>query len=284
MPGDSEVYGESVLVVFSDLDGTLLDAATYDFQPAQPALDALRESGIPLVLTSSKTRAEMEYWRRRLDNQHPFVVENGGAIYVPEGYFPFSLPGAIRREGYEVIELGRPYLELVRALDEAAEETGIPVLGFYRMRVGQIRGRAKLPLAMARLAKQREYDEPFEIRGSHPPDPLLRAIERRGLRWTRGGRFYHVMGENDKARAVSLLIEAYRRIEPELYTVGLGDALNDVEFLRPVDIAVIVRSPAADEMQAALPAARVTQAPGPEGWNEAIRSVLESCHHSEMVP
>ncbi|MGB9606864.1 MAG: hypothetical protein ACPL88_13400, partial [Bryobacteraceae bacterium] len=59
-------YAWGVLAVFSDLDGTLLDTARYDFTPALPALAALRRHGFPLVLVSSKTRAEMEYWRRRL--------------------------------------------------------------------------------------------------------------------------------------------------------------------------------------------------------------------------
>jgi hypothetical protein len=68
---------------------------------------------------------------------------------------------------------GQPYAELVKALDEAAAETETPVLGFYRMTVGQIRRRTALPLTLARLAKQREYDEPFEIRGTARPDPLL---------------------------------------------------------------------------------------------------------------
>ncbi len=68
-------------LVATDLDGTLLDRETYDFAPARPALDALRERGVPLVLVSSKTRAEMEPLAeasapgaRRAGS----VVENGG--------------------------------------------------------------------------------------------------------------------------------------------------------------------------------------------------------------
>jgi len=282
--GPAPAYAESVLVVFSDLDGTLLDPATYDFSAAQPALDALRKSAIPLVLVSSKTRAEMEHWRRRLGNAHPFVVENGGAIYAPEGYFPFDLPGAVRRQGYQVIEFGKPYAELVHALEEAAKETRTPVLGFYRMTVGQIRRRTALPLALARLAKQREYDEPFTISGKARPEPLLEALERRGLRWTRGGRFYHVLGDNDKARAASTLIELYRRVHRNLRTVGLGDAWNDVSFLRLMDEAFLLLSPAAREIQAAVPGARITSAPGPWGWNEAVLSLLHAPPRSEMVP
>ncbi len=277
-------YAEVVLVVFSDLDGTLLDPASYDFSPAAPALEALARRRIPLVLVSSKTRAEMEHWRRRLENAHPFVVENGGAVYVPQGYFPFALQGAVKREGYEVLELGRPYAELVAALEEAAGQTGTRVMGFHRMTIGQIRRRTRLPLALARLARQREYDEPFEIAGRAPAEPLLKALEQSGLRWTRGGRFYHVTGENDKAAAVRALVDAYRRACGEVRTVGLGDAWNDLEYLRLMDIAIIVAGPAAGQMLAALPGARVTPQPGPAGWNQTVLEVLASHGASEMVP
>lgn len=271
-------------VVFSDLDGTLLDAASYDFSPAAPALEALAQRGIPLVLVSSKTRAEIEYWRRRLGNAHPFVTENGGAVFVPEGYFPFPLERAVRRDGYEALELGRPYAELVAALEEAAAQTGTRVLSFHRMTIGQIRRRTRLPLALARMAKLREYDEPFEVLCRAPAEPLLQALERRGLRWTRGGRFYHVMGENDKAAAVQALVDAYRRAHGEVRSVGLGDAWNDVEYLRLMDIPIIVPGPATGTMLASLPGARVAPQPGPAGWNRAVLEVIASLDASEMVP
>jgi ribonucleotide monophosphatase NagD (HAD superfamily) len=45
-------------LVFTDLDGTLLDHDTYDWTPARDALDRLTRAGIPVVFTSSKTAAE----------------------------------------------------------------------------------------------------------------------------------------------------------------------------------------------------------------------------------
>lgn len=49
------------LLVFSDLDGTLLDSHSYDWQPAAPWLTRLREANVPVILCSSKTSAEMLY-------------------------------------------------------------------------------------------------------------------------------------------------------------------------------------------------------------------------------
>ena len=47
------------LVVFSDLDGTLLDHDTYAWDAAKPALTRLALLGCPVILTSSKTAAEI---------------------------------------------------------------------------------------------------------------------------------------------------------------------------------------------------------------------------------
>ena len=74
-----------LLLVFSDLDGSLLDHHDYSFGAALPAIEALRQRGVPLILCSSKTRAEIEPLRARLDNRDPFIVENGAAVFIPCG-------------------------------------------------------------------------------------------------------------------------------------------------------------------------------------------------------
>lgn len=72
------------LLVFSDLDGTLLDANDYDWSPAQPALDRLANAGIPLVLSSSKTAAEMAWLQAAMGLHLPAIVENGAAVVLPK--------------------------------------------------------------------------------------------------------------------------------------------------------------------------------------------------------
>lgn len=84
----------SPIVIFTDLDGSLLDAKTYSFDAAGEALNALRVRNVPLILVSSKTRAEIERLRNTLDHPHPFVSENGGGVFIPKGYFDFPLEGA----------------------------------------------------------------------------------------------------------------------------------------------------------------------------------------------
>src|SRR4030043_2006608 len=110
------------LIIFTDLDGTLLDRKTYSFEPAEPALNLIRTMGIPLVLSSSKTRAEIELYRRKLENEHPFISENGGGIFIPCTYFSFPFHYDKELEKYVVLELGTLYPRIIEALESIKEE------------------------------------------------------------------------------------------------------------------------------------------------------------------
>jgi mannosyl-3-phosphoglycerate phosphatase family protein len=262
-------------LVFTDLDGTLLHPDTYTCAPAGPAIDALRRKQIPLILCTSKTRAEVEFWRQVLGNHDPFIVENGGAVYIPAGYFPTRPAEAMERSGYDVIEMGMPYAGLVKALREAAEESGCRVRGFADMTAAEVSERTGLPLEQAERAKRREYDEPFEILGTGAYG-LLAALERRGIEWTRGDRFYHVTGHNDKAAAVRRVIEIYKGAFGEPDTIGIGDGHNDAGFLAAVDTPIVVRSRFAAVLKKAVPRSLVTRWPGPRGWNEAVLALVSA--------
>lgn len=46
-------------LLFTDLDGSLLDHHDYDWKPAEPWLDALRQAGVAVIPVTSKTRSEL---------------------------------------------------------------------------------------------------------------------------------------------------------------------------------------------------------------------------------
>ena len=246
-------------VIFTDLDGTLLDAETYSFDAARPALARIRQLGIPLILSSSKTRVEMEVWRERLGNQEPFIVENGGAVIL----------------GEEIIAFGDPYIELVETLRAAAAESGCEIRAFHGLDDRQVSELTGLSLDDAGRALAREYDEPFQVLAGNPAR-LCAAIEARGKRCTEGGRFYHITGNNDKGLAVRTLTKFYRDRNPGVRTVGIGDSWNDVPLLQETDIAIVLASEQAERILAAVPNARLAPAPGPAGWNAAILALLAS--------
>jgi mannosyl-3-phosphoglycerate phosphatase len=270
------------LIVFTDLDGSLLDGTTYSYKAATPALTALREQGIPLVLVSSKTRAEMEPLRQRLDHCDPFIVENGGAVFIPPGLFDFPLERMRTRSPYQVIELGLPYHMLREVLKQIEDAVETPLQGFGDLSVESIMQMTGLPHADAILAKQREYDEPFLLQGPQALiEEVCRQIVTRGLRWTKGGRLFHLMGENDKGEAASVLIRCYHRQQSmrgqaeRIETVGIGDSINDASLLAMVDYPILVQKPDGSydsdiHLSGMIRAAGI----GPVGWNEAVLELL----------
>lgn len=268
------------ILIFSDLDGSLLDATTYSHKDATEALAAIQQRGATLILVSSKTRAEMEPLRHSLGNHHPFIVENGGAIYIPNGEFPFSLEQARPNGAYLALQLGTPYTQLRAALKEIRRELDCELRGFGDLTLEEVAQLTEMSAADARLAMQREYDEPFVMVGDGLPwQDLLAAADRRSLRCTRGGRFYHLMGANDKGIASRRLIEWYERLAQTegqtLVTVGLGDSLNDLPMLDVVDYPILVRKPNGSyDPEVQLPHLIRADGVGPVGWNRSLIDLL----------
>lgn len=259
-------------IVFTDLDGTLLDHETYSFAPALPALARLRALGIPVVLVTSKTFAEVVPVRRELSNDDPFIVENGAAVFARPGH-PALNSALFRQDGeYEVAEIGTRYEDLVRILSVAAQESRCIVRGFSDMSAAEVSRECGFSLDQAQLAKARDFDEPFHLIEGDLAS-LRYAVERRGARLARGGRFFHITGLNDKETAVGLLMDAYRREGP-IETIGLGDGPHDVGFLHLVDHPILLDSPFADALHKQIPRARRFPA-GPRGWNQAILELLQ---------
>jgi mannosyl-3-phosphoglycerate phosphatase len=264
-----------------------LDSETYSFDEARPALNALRAERIPIILVSGKTRAEIEPLRERLDHQHPFIVENGAAVYVPLDTFGFQPERSRRRASYHVIELGTPYALLRDVLRQIEEAVGTPLQGFGDLSVDEIMATTGLMREDALRAKLREFDEPFLVNG--PPkliEEICRQIVTRGLNWTRGGRFFHLTGNNDKGRAAEILLRCYRRQEhgqhlpEEIETIGIGDSLNDLPLLLTVDHPVLVKRPDGSyDPDINLP--NLIRAPGigPAGWNQVVLELLRQATH-----
>lgn len=265
-----------MIIIMTDLDGTLLDAETYSFRPAAGALEEIAALRIPLVVMSSKTRGEIEAVRRDLKNSHPFVSENGGGICIPEGYFPFTVSHDGKAAGYLSVEIGVPYARLTAFLDRVAREEALPVRGFHSLAVEEVSRLTGLPIPAAFRAKEREYDEPFLFDGDRTQwDRLQELAAAGGLALTRGGRFHHLSGPHDKGTAAGMLIGWYRRRYPGCLVVGLGDAANDLPFLRLVDRPILVqRSDGTYESGIDIPGMSYAPRPGPAGWGDVVLELI----------
>ncbi|MFO7984594.1 MAG: HAD-IIB family hydrolase [Desulfatiglandaceae bacterium] len=277
-------------MVFTDLDGTLLDSDTYEWKAAAPALALCRATRIPVILISSKTRAEMEPLRKRLGLSGPFVSENGGGVFLPKETFTLPPEGAADAKALALtkphdgagisdlweIPLGVPYKDLVKALREMRKVLACPVKGFSDMGIEEISQLTGLNLEEARLAQLREYDEPFMVTDDPTAlSPLVRAAEEKGLKVTRGGRFYHLQGNNDKGEAMTRILALYTTRYGSVRSMALGDSQNDFSMLQQADFPVLVRSSQDfPSLVDKIPGLTITQEAGPAGWNWAVSRLL----------
>ena len=272
------------LLVATDLDGCLLDEDSYSHQAAGGALARLEAAGVPLVVCSSKTRAEVAPLLVELGVAGPYVVENGGAVVLPRGGLGAGLAG-VRREGDdELVELGVPATVLARELREIAAETGVRLTSFSALSVREVEGLTGLSGDRAARALRREWDEPFLVDWTGPSpsgrpaaEAVSAAAEARGLRVTRGSRFHHLTGQTDKGCALRELLRMLERQGRRFQVVALGDAPNDVPLLRASDRPIVVPRRAGVDPTVArlLPDAERAPLPGPTGWGQAVLAVLE---------
>ncbi|MBU4565857.1 MAG: HAD-IIB family hydrolase [Desulfarculus sp.] len=263
------------LVIFSDLDGTLLDHHTYSYQPALPALGELKRRGIPLVLCSSKTRAEMIPLHAELGLDAPIITENGGGVFAPQDN-TVAKGDAWRDagEGWRVLEIGLPIDELRQRMEGFKDELGLK--GFSDLSNHEVAKLTGLSKEQAARAREREFNEPLL-----PPDDneagkaLTEAAEEAGLQLTQGGRFWHLLGGGDKGKAVRLLSVLYAKHDPELVTMALGDAPNDLSMLEAVERPVLVAQPGGGHAEVALEGLIREPLAGPAGFNHAVLAALE---------
>ena len=220
-------------VIFSDIDGTFLDDK-YSYDCTKPIVDKLTALNSVIVLCSSKTRKEVEYYRKVAGLDEPFIAENGAAIYIPIDYFPFSYPSR-QTAAYNMIELGTPYHTLRRKLEKIKRKTGAEIVGFGDMTLKELSQDTGLPMNLAELAKEREYDEPFRIIEGEKTQ-VLKAIKDEGMHCTQGGgKYFHLTGDHDKGKATVILKKLYRQAFSRIETFAVGDGPNDLPMLKVVD-------------------------------------------------
>lgn len=260
-------------VIFTDLDGTLLDSE-YSLRSALPVINRIRDEAIPLVPVTSKTRAEVESLMNALSIKGPFIAENGGGVYIPEGTLPFPVKGE-KRDGMRIIRLGVDYHEIRAAFVDIRDKTGFRMTGFADISPEEITVRTGLPVEEARLAKLRDFDEAFFL-DSGSVEALKPLVESRGLTLTRG-RVLHMTGPNDKGKAIGILKDVFRAVFGKVVTIGLGDAENDIPLLKSVDYPVLVKNREGGyEKAEGISNLIKADGIGPEGWAKAVTGILDS--------
>lgn len=267
-----------MLLIFTDMDGSLLDHHNYSHAAADTLLAELETRHIPVIPATSKTSAELIKLRKELNNRHPFIAENGAAIYIPESYFLLAPAGTVKKDGYLVKEFTQPrqhWQALIKSLPEIFSDS---FTSFEHAGIDGIMQMTGLDREAAELAAQREYGEPLAWLGTDDDKQLfIKQLEKRGANVLHGGRFMHVSGNCNKGEALKWLTKCYQVINPAtaFTSLAIGDSQNDIAMLEAADLALIIRSPV-HKMPEIAPDQQCYRSTGygPEGWVEGVKNVI----------
>jgi mannosyl-3-phosphoglycerate phosphatase len=266
------------VVLFTDPD-TLRERGDRDWTALREVVSALDHEGITVVLWGNETRSEMERIQSDLNLQHPFITESGGGLFVRHGYFDTRLAHGRRVQNYDVVEFGQPYDHVAEVLHEVARRTEVTIIGFSDMSIAEVAHDCDLSLAQARLAKLREYDEPFRMVGAGEEQyrRVCSGLFRAGLRCFTHDAFHHATGVADGKQSIRVLETLYRHTcDGHVLTVGLGKHGSETSLLRGVDIPIIVQDDLDTvHLGGTARTARFLSADGPGGWCDAILQFID---------
>lgn len=190
--------------------------------------------GIPAVWLTSRSRLQFDEARRKHGHTHPFIAEDGCAVYLPEDYFHLRSESLAARTGKDSpLRLGRftclPSAEILPAVAEAleslSEETGVPVVTLRSLSPRELVQNTGLPQKEAELARQRDFDEVFFFAGvsDEAVAKFLTAGRNRGMQFRQHGVLWSAVIGASVQRCIRDLAKLYdRALRSHAHPVGIA--------------------------------------------------------------
>ena len=293
--------------MFTDIDGTLVDINTAEYgKETDKLIRLIKERNIPLILTSAKTRLEQNKIREDLGISDPFIVENGGAIVIPKGYFPdyalrdIKYPlretqetknGAIDVDHEIVVELGKPADYIRAKLSDIRKKYSINFRGVADISVEKLSNLALISRDQAKRMAQRNYGETILQIQSEDIARFIKYVQEDGMKVIHGGRFFDVTVGTDKGIAVGILKKLFKdKFHNNVTFFGIGDSTNDIPMLNLMDIPILVQRQdstwvddgeikmknAVDSSRSSISSNKLIKVEGigPNGWENAIHKII----------
>lgn len=264
-------------VIFTDIDGTLLDSYLPDIKKAKKLVEKTLQNGIHLILCSSKTELEQNIIRSKIDLHEPFIVENGGATIIPVGYFNKDKIIHSKKFGKNyIIETGGPAYRIRSLLKKIRTKHDINFKGVSDLSITELSKITRLPQEYAKRMMKRKYSETIVQIDNNDIPKFANILEKVGLKMIPGGQYFDITLGNDKGTAVKILIDIFRKeYENNVIFFGIGDSKNDESMLSLMNLPILVQKANGSWQNLQIGNLQKVKGIGPNGWEIALEIILK---------
>ena len=256
-----------IVVIFTDLDGSLLHRDTFKFDSIKDYIKSLVSKGVIIIPNSSKTEKEIEKFNEELGVNLPYISENGSSIHglnLITSNFPDKL--VLSREKEELLKIYE------NKVPEKLKEKCFQISKMSKKEKENILGQKDEKL---KDALNRKYTLPFLFKGDkNEKNRLLKILNLNSLTLQEGGRVSNLCDNINKVKSMNRVIKILKKTEDKIKTIAVGDNFNDLEMLRNCDIPCLVFNDQFTLDQINIENLIFSNKPSPEGWADVIKMAL----------
>ena len=263
------MFSNQKVLIFSDLDGTLLNRDTFSFDEIKNYILYLISNDISLIPNSSKTKEEINEFNKKLGEDLPYIVENGAAIFdlhLINSNFP------------EEIVLSREIEEILTIFNEKIPKNLVSKLKFlHNLDLSDQMKILGLSKEKIRNALKRKYSIPLLFNGNiSEKREIKNLVKSAGLTLQEGGRVINLCDNVSKSMAMKKVVKLFNKISNDkLTTIAVGDNFNDLEMLKNSDIPCLVFNDKFTLETININNCLVSKKSAPEGWEEIVKLALD---------
>ena len=257
------------IIIFTDLDGTLLHRETFEFENIKQYIQNLLSKNISIIPNSSKTKAEILNFCHELKEELPFIAENGAAIYkmnLINSDFPEKI--ILSRDKDEILnvflkKIPKKFISKCKFVLKLKKDEQLKIFGLSEKQLS--------------YASDREFSVPLIFKGNKvEKNNLFKLASDMGLTMQEGGRVINLSDNISKSFAMKKVKRIFEKTEKhELKIIGVGDNFNDLDMLKNSDIACLVFNEKFKLDTLNIKNCLVSKKPAPEGCEEVVKMALE---------
>ena len=264
---------KNVILIFSDLDGSILDRETFKFDQIKDYIISLIDRGIIIIPNSSKTEKEIEKFNEELGVKLPYISENGSSIQglnLINANFPNKI--VLSREKEELIKIFND------KIPEQLKDKCIQISKINKKEQEKIFGQKDDNL---KNALNRKYTLPFLFKGDkNEKNKLSKILSDNSLTLQEGGRVINLCDNINKVKSMNKVIKILRKTEDKIKSIAVGDNYNDLDMLKSCDVPCLVFNDKFKLDQINIDNLIFSNMPSPEGWADVIKKALAKINYN----